>query len=465
MDTNIVLALLVSAVFLVIGVIIGNFLGKASQKQAAAQALSELQLEAQSYKSQMEATAQQTQQQAEYLKQQLMQAQQARDEAQHAHEIYVQQQMQNQTKAEQQTSRVLQAFAPVQTNLRALQDKINEVENGRKTEMGSLATQLAGLKKQQEDLHATTNSLSQVLNNNQVRGAWGEAQLKNIVESAGLLEHVDFDTQVATGAGTGGGAGVAAGVGNAGSAAASHMASSVSTMGGLGSQHTKRPDMVIYLPGNKAIPVDSKAPYNDFMRASQISGTASELELSARADLLKKHAQALKKHIDTLASKAYWEAFDQSPEFVIAFIPNEALLRAALEADPTLLDYAFSKRVALTSPVSLWSVLKSVAFAWQQQQITSDMKDILKTAQDLYKRISTLGSRTTKLGKSIVSTVRDYNSLVTSMEGRQGILPTARKLSAVELSQTIDEVHELDSAATDVKALTSAELSTPEQPS
>lgn len=235
-------------------------------------------------------------------------------------------------------SKVLEALAPVAKNLDTLQNKVTQIEEGRKREMGALGAQLKGLNDQQARLDKETSSLSAALRNNKVRGAWGEAQLKNIVESAGLLEHVDFDTQVV-----------------------------VTDADG----RTLRPDMIVHLPGGKTIPIDAKVPYADYQRACEIPDTASPEDIARRDDLLRSHAKALREHVRALGEKAYWNAFDVAPDFVVAFIPNEALLQAALEADPTLMDDAFSRKVALTSPVTLWAVLKSVAYAWQQQSLLS----------------------------------------------------------------------------------------------
>ncbi|MCU1407009.1 MAG: rmuC, partial [Glaciihabitans sp.] len=135
-------------------------------------------------------------------------------------------------------------------------------------------------------------------------------------------------------------------------------------------------------------------------------------------------------HIDTLASKAYWAGLDASPELVIAFIPSESLVSSAMEADPGIMDYAFSKRVALASPVTLWSVLKTVAFTWQQDVLTEDAKQLFDLSRELYSRLSTMATHVEKLGRSIEGTVKSYNGFVGSME-RQ-VLPTARKLSRLD---------------------------------
>ncbi|KAB8299517.1 30S ribosomal protein S9 [Bifidobacterium apri] len=367
------------------------------------------------------------QEQLQFVKFQLSQAQQAEQiRIQHEREraqAEEERKRQEQAKSLAEQSKVLSALAPVQKNLDALQRKVADIEEGRKREMGALGEQLKGLGDQQARLDKETSSLSAALRDNKVRGAWGEAQLRNIVESAGLLEHVDFDTQVV-----------------------------VKTEGDA----TQRPDMVIHLPGNKSIPIDAKVPYADYQRACAIPDTASPEELARRDQLLRAHAKALREHVKTLGNKAYWNAFDTAPDFVIAFIPNESLLQAALQADPTLLDDAFAQKVALTSPVTLWAVLKSVAYAWQQQSLTDDAKELFDLSRELYERFSTLGDRANKLGAAITRTVSAYNQFASSLESR--VLVTARKLQKIDQNKIIDTVTAIEPEKADVRELTAPEV-------
>ncbi|NEG71471.1 DNA recombination protein RmuC [Bifidobacterium ramosum] len=366
-------------------------------------------------------------QQLSFAKSQLAQAQQAEQiRIQHERDkaaAEAERKRAEQSASLEEQSKVLSALAPVQKNLDALQQKVSQIEEGRKREMGALGEQLKGLGEQQARLDRETSSLSAALRNNKVRGAWGEAQLRNIVESAGLLEHVDFDTQVVV-TGTDG--------------------------------RIQRPDMIVHLPGGKTIPIDAKVPYADYQRACEIPETASPEELDRRADLLRAHAKALRDHVKTLGDKAYWNAFDIAPDFVVAFIPNEALLQAALEADPTLMDDAFARKVALTSPVTLWAVLKSVAYAWQQQSLTDDAKRLFDLSRELYERFAVLGERATKLGTAITKTVGAYNQFATSLESR--VLVTARKLQKIDGSKIIEPVDIIDSGKADIRELTAPEI-------
>ena len=383
-----------------------------------------------------------TEQQLIFVKSQLSQAQQAeqirieheRERAAAEAEVRRKSEAaQAETKRAEQEARlkehakVMEALAPVAKNLDALQTKVTQIEEGRKKEMGALGEQLKGLNDQQTRLDKETSSLSAALRNNKVRGAWGEAQLRNIVESAGLLEHVDFDTQVVVADADG---------------------------------RVLRPDMIVHLPGNKTIPIDAKVPYADYQRACEIPETASPEELDRRNDLLRAHAKALREHVRALGDKAYWNAFDVTPDFVVAFIPNEALLQSALETDPTLLDDAFSRKVALTSPVTLWAVLKSVAYAWQQQSLTDDAKQLFDLSRELYARFAVLGQRATALGDQISKTVGAYNKFAASLERR--VLPTARKLQKLEPTKIIGEVPLVESDAAHVNELTAPEVTSGE---
>jgi DNA recombination protein RmuC len=401
---------------------------KRSYDQAMAQ-LSALTAQSAQYRAQTDGLSEQL----TFVKSQLAQAQRSEQiRIEHERELAQareEKKREEQAKSLSEQSKVLSALAPVQKNLDTLQLKVAQIEEGRKHEMGALGEQLKGLGEQQTRLDKETSSLSAALRNNKVRGAWGEAQLKNIVESAGLLEHVDFDTQVVVEDGDG---------------------------------RVQRPDMVVHLPGGKSIPIDAKVPYSDYQRACAITDTASPEDLRRREELLQAHAKAVREHVKTLGDKAYWNAFDTAPDFVVAFIPNESLLQAALESDPTLLDDAFARKVALTSPVTLWAVLKSVAFAWQQQSLTDDAKMLFDLSRELYERFAVLGDKANRLGTAITRTVGAYNQFASSLESR--VLVTARKLQKIDQSKVIDPVDIIDSDKANLRELSAPEVQ-PEQES
>ncbi len=317
---------------------------------------------------------------------------------------------------QQKENKVLQALTPVQESLRTMQQKVTDLESQRTLQHGQLTQQLRNATESEERLRSTAESLASALRNNATRGVWGETQLRNVVQAAGLIERVDFDVQ-----------------------------SSITSDAGAG-----RPDMVIHLPGGKNIAVDAKVPFTAYIEASQIAVTATGEEGARRETLLKQHVRAMRAHVDTLSSKAYWDGLDASPEFVIAFIPSESLVSSAMEADPSIMDYAFSKRVALASPVSLWSVLKTVAFTWQQDVVTQEAKMLFDLSKELYGRLATLASHVEKLGRSIESTVKNYNGFVGSLE-RQ-VLPSARKLSVLDESKVLGTHDEIDETPRDLTA-------------
>ncbi|NEM90640.1 DNA recombination protein RmuC [Galbitalea soli] len=320
--------------------------------------------------------------------------------------------------AERQRSdgKVLVALSPVQEKLEAVQRKVQELEEQRSQQYGALSQQLRAANESEERLRSTAESLASALRSNSIRGVWGETQLRNVVEAAGLIERVDFDVQA-----------------------------SINSDAGAG-----RPDMVIHLPGGKNIAVDAKVPFTAYLEASQISPSSTGEEGARRESLMKQHVKVVRGHIDTLASKAYWAGLDASPELVIAFIPSESLVSSAMEADPGIMDYAFSKRVALASPVTLWSVLKTVAFSWQQNVLTDEAKELFDLSKQLYGRLATLAGHVEKLGRSIESTVKNYNGFVGSME-RQ-VLPTARKLNNLDESTVLGALSGIEESPRELAA-------------
>jgi DNA recombination protein RmuC len=320
------------------------------------------------------------------------------------------------TEQAQAESKVLQALAPVKDSLESMQRKVTELETQRTLQHGELTQQLRSATESEERLRNTAEGLSAALRNNSTRGVWGESQLRTVVEAAGLINRVDFDVQT-----------------------------SISSDAGLG-----RPDMIVHLPGGKSIAVDAKAPFNSYIDASAIPPTASDAELARKDALMKAHVKAVRDHITALGSRTYWDGLDASPEMVIAFIPSESLVSSALEADPSIMEFAFSKRVALASPVTLWSVLKTVAFSWQQDVVTAEAKMLFDLSRELYGRLSTLATHVEKLGRSIERSVKDYNSFVGSLE-RQ-VLPSARKLNMLDESKVIGTIEGIEESPRGVTA-------------
>ncbi|MCS3841990.1 DNA recombination protein RmuC [Microbacterium sp. AK031] len=295
-----------------------------------------------------------------------------------------------------QQNAVLTALAPVRESLQQMQTKVASLEQERHAQFGSLTEQLRRAQESDEALRATTESLAGALRSTSTRGVWGETQLRRVVEAAGLTRHVDFDLQ-----------------------------STISSDRGQG-----RPDMVIRLAGGTSIAVDAKVPLDAYLEASALNG--GDAQEAQRRQFMQKHVKAVRAHIDALAKKAYWSGLDASPEFVICFLPSESLLAAAIDEDPTLLDYAFGKRVALASPVNLWAVLKTVAFTWKQQEVSSEARTLLNLGTQLFDRLGVVAGHADDLRRAIERTVESYNRFAGSLESR--VLVTARQFPGIDAS-------------------------------
>ena len=384
-------------------------------------ALAELRAAEQAIQAEIRADLAAAQSRVDALQEQLRSAQELHRETVERHRAEVE----AQTQRERAESKVLEALAPVRESLTDMQRKVVQLETQRSEQHGQLTQQLRTAVESEERLRSTAEALASALRSNSTRGVWGETQLRSVVEAAGLLERVDFDVQ-----------------------------SSVHSDAGAG-----RPDMVVRLPGGKSIALDAKVPFNAYLEASQIPATATGAEGARREALMKQHVKAVRDHITTLGTKAYWTGLESSPELVIAFIPSESLVSSALEADPSIMEFAFGKRVALASPVTLWSVLKTVAFSWQQDVLTQEAKQLFDLSRTLYSRLSTTAGHIEKLGRSIERTVKDYNGFVGSFE-RQ-VFPAARKLNALDESKVIGVLEGIEESP---RELTAFELTSELEP-
>ncbi len=318
----------------------------------------------------------------------------------------------------QAQGRVVEALAPISQRLETMQSAIAQMERQRQEQYGALGEQLKRAHSDDEQLKNITVALESALRNSSVRGSWGETQLRTIVESAGMIERVDFFVQ-----------------------------HTITTDSGR-----KRPDMVVRLPGGKTLPIDAKAPFDAYLRAQNIRSDISQEHAEEHQAQMAQHVKALHRHIDELARRSYDEVLDGSPDFVIAFIPSEGLLSAALEHDPTLLEYAFSRRVALASPVTLWSVLRTVAYSWQQELLSEQAKEIFDLSRELYQRLGTMTQHADSMRKSIRKTVESWNSFAGSLEKR--VLVTARKLESFDEKTELTQLSPIEESP---RALTSWE--------
>lgn len=325
----------------------------------------------------------------------------------------------------EQENKVLLELAPLKQQLEQMQSTVQRLEKERLEQFSTISEQLKSAIEIDENLRKQTQALSQALTSNSLRGVWGEAQLRKLVELAGLIKHADFSEQATITSG----------------------------------EKSGRADMIINLPGNKTLAIDSKVPFDKYQEASAISELALAEEQERRKRLLSEHVKALKGHIDELASRAYWEGLDSSPDFVICFVPTESLLSSALELEPALLEYAFRKNVALASPVSLFSVLKTINYIWRQNADENQVRSMIKLGRELYERVGKVAELAADLGSKITSTVKSYNSFVSSLESR--MLVTARKLNDLDENQlgveTIEAPKQIESSPSSLTAKELAE--------
>jgi DNA recombination protein RmuC len=281
--------------------------------------------------------------------------------------------------------------APLRETLGKVEGQLRELETARTGAYASVLEQVAAVRQTSEQVRAETAALVASLRRPQSRGAWGELSLRRAVEMAGMNEHCDFQVQPSM----------------------------------AGPNGVLRPDLVVRLAGGRSVVVDSKVPLDAFLDAM------SENDETARGRLWAAHAARLRAHVDALAAKAYWQSCPGSPEFVVLFVPQEAFLAPALEADPALLDHAASNRVVLATPTTLIALLRTVAHAWTQQALADNAREVYETGRELYARLGTLGEHVDKLGRSLGSAVTSYNRAVGSLEGR--VLVTARRFAAMGL--------------------------------
>ena len=307
-------------------------------------------------------------------------------------------------------------LAPLRETIGRVERQVGALERDRSQQFGQLGERLTEVSRSTESLRSETATLASALNASTVRGAWGEVQLRRVLELSGLIARCDFEEQVTR----------------------------VSRHGA-----TVRPDAVINLPGSRHVVVDSKAPMAHFLQAH--GDTVSEVE---RTELLAAHATALRRHVESLAGKAYWTAFTRSPEVVVCFVPGEAILATALADDPGLYEHALSRKVVLASPGTLFAVLRTIGAIWQQDALEQSARELLAIGQDLYTRLTTLGGHVTTMGQSLARSVEQYNKFVGTLESR--VLVTARRMHELHLTSERPAVLEPLEAAP--RSLSAAEL-------
>ena len=295
---------------------------------------------------------------------------------------------------------------PIRDALDASRLQIDALEKSRSEAYGGIRAQLEMMQASQHNLQQETKNLVNALRRPEVRGRWGEITLRRLVELAGMVEHCDFQEQVHT----------------------------------PGETHSIRPDMIVRMPDRRLLVVDVKAPLDAYLAAAEAPNDAD------RKAALERHARNVRSHIRLLAQKSYWEQFEESPEFVILFIPGDQFLSAALNEQSDLIEYALSEQIILATPTSLVALLKAVAYGWRQLALAENAREIRTLAEDLHGRLGTFVSHMNRMGRQLAASVDTYNKAVGSLE--RSVLPGARKFvelgvhekKALERLQSLDPV-------------------------
>jgi DNA recombination protein RmuC len=320
---------------------------------------------------------------------------------------------------ERRTQVLEHLLAPLREQLGRYEQAVRGLERDRQAAYTGLNDQVRRLSESQDKLQTETRNLVTALRSPATRGRWGEMQLRRVVEMAGMLEHCDFDEQV--------------------------------TAGGTGERI--RPDMVVHLPGAKQVVVDAKVPLEAFLAANDAADEDS------RRTNLSAHARQLRAHVDALSKKTYWRQVVDAHEFVVAFVPGDALLAAALEHDGSLLEHALAHHVLLATPTTLISLLWAVASGWQQEALADNAREVQQMARELYKRLATFGDHMARTGRGLSAAVDAYNKAVGSLE--RSVLPQARRFQELGVVGGADkQVPELDTVDAGSRRLEAPEFAT-----
>ena len=306
---------------------------------------------------------------------------------------------------------IAEIVAPVRESLDKVDRKIQELEKARAGAYAGLTEQVRGLVETQSQLRNETGRLVTALRSPSARGRWGEIQLRRVVEMAGMLEHCDFSSQATL----------------------------------FGEDGRLRPDLVVKLPAAKTIVVDAKTPLDGYLRAIEASD-----EITRKAHLAD-HARQVRVHMTHLARKSYWDQFDEAPEFAVLFLPGECFFSAALESDPSLIEFGVQQNIILATPTTLIALLRAVAYGWRQEKLAQNAAEISALGKELFKRISDMGDHFNKVGLNLGRAVEAYNSAVGSMESR--VMVSARRFADLKTAPMGVEIAALEPVDKSVRAL------------
>ncbi len=310
---------------------------------------------------------------------------------------------------------VKQLVEPMSKALDEVKRQTTEADKARAEGQSALAQQVRQMVEASEKLDKKTSDFINTLRRSDVRGNWGEVQLRRVVELAGMVNHVDFEEQENVRDGEG---------------------------------KNLRPDMTVKLAGGRTIVVDSKVALSALLEAFETDDEA------VRAERLVAHARHVKKHVDDLSGKKYWEQFASAPEFVVMFVPSEAFYQSAIEQDPALQEYAFARNVVIATPTTLVAMLRTVAHAWKEDALAKNAQQVLASGKELFDRLVTMGGHLARVGKSLDAASKAYNATVASMESR--VLVSARKFG--ELQHIAAELPEVERAETDIRLIAAPDL-------
>jgi DNA recombination protein RmuC len=306
---------------------------------------------------------------------------------------------------DQRKTAIEEMLKPVKESIDSYKKRIEELEKGSEKTFGQVTQMLSNIQITNTSLQKETTALVNALRNPRVRGKWGEIGLRRVVEFSGLSSHCDFVEQAYT----------------------------------EGEDSVLKPDMIINLPGNSHVVVDSKLPLDAYLNALETDDETS------RNLLFAKHAKDLRDHVNKLSKKQYWSQFGNTPDFVVLYMEVESALNVALMTDKTLLQDAMSNKIILATPTTLIVVLKSVAMSWQQHNITENALQIMEAAMDFYARVNVFAEHLDKVGGGLKSALKGYNDAIGSWESR--VLPAGRKLEqlkATDNKNTLPDFEILD---------------------